>query len=124
MEYAVIWLFFAIIAAALASAKGRSGLAWFCLGLLFGPFAWAVALLPSLKPRPWNFLPAAPEKLRPCPECAELIKPEARKCRFCRSPVTPLPIITATIDPESRWRCPRCAQMNPPGAMTCSKCGQ
>ncbi|MFZ0051466.1 MAG: hypothetical protein WAK96_06795 [Desulfobaccales bacterium] len=49
MAYLILWAFFAFIAAAIAGSKGRSRPGWFILGLLFGPFSWAVALLPSLE---------------------------------------------------------------------------
>lgn len=47
MEWFLLWCFCAVIAGAIASSKGRSGLGWFVLGLFIGPFALAVALLPS-----------------------------------------------------------------------------
>ena len=34
-------------------------------------------------------LPALPEGRVPCLECAEAILPQARRCPFCHSPVTP-----------------------------------
>ena len=49
MEWFLLWVFCDVIAAAIASAKGRNGVGWFFLGLFLGPFAFAVALLPSLE---------------------------------------------------------------------------
>ena len=50
MELLFFWLMFAITAAVIGSAKGRSGFGWFILGLPFGIFAvLIVACLPSLK---------------------------------------------------------------------------
>lgn len=46
---------------------------------------------------------------RACPECAEMIKPEARKCRFCGSEVVPL----AT-------KCEWCSQSAPAPNQPCS----
>ena len=38
-EYAVGWLTLALINAGLAQTKGKSGLCWFLVSLLFGPLA-------------------------------------------------------------------------------------
>jgi hypothetical protein len=43
----VLWVFFGVVSAGIATARGRSGVGWFLLGILFGPFALAVALLPT-----------------------------------------------------------------------------
>ncbi len=53
-EYTVGWGTLALINAGLAQGKGRSGLNWFLLSLLFGPFAtfMLVALFDPLPPRP------------------------------------------------------------------------
>jgi hypothetical protein len=98
MEYLILWGFFAIIAGVIAANKNRSAVGWFCLGLLFRPFAWAVALLPVL--------PANAEEdyqvsgnLRPCPECAELIQPSARKCRYCGSVIGPISLTETDTQP-------------------------
>lgn len=46
--YVFLWLLFAIFSAMIANGKGRSGLAWFLVGLLLGPFGLLVAFLPPL----------------------------------------------------------------------------
>lgn len=40
-------VFCACIAFAIAQSKNRLGWPWFFLGLCFGPFSWAVALMPK-----------------------------------------------------------------------------
>jgi hypothetical protein len=40
MAILAVWLICGIAAACVASSKRRSGLGWFALGLLFGPFAF------------------------------------------------------------------------------------
>jgi TonB family protein len=71
----IIWaLFFPCVSAAIAKSKNRSGLGWFLLALVIGPFALCVALLP-----------AKPDyaKSMQCPDCAEYVKVGAVKCRYC-----------------------------------------
>ena len=48
MGYFIIWLLFAIFSAVIASSKNRSGLGWFCIGFLAGPFGFVVAFMEKL----------------------------------------------------------------------------
>jgi hypothetical protein len=53
----IFWLICGVAAAAVGSAKNRSGLGWLALGALFPPNVLIVAVLPKLPPR-------APEGMR------------------------------------------------------------
>ena len=48
MEFLIFWLLFAAFSTALAVSKNRSGLGWFLIGFLFGPFGLLVAAFPAL----------------------------------------------------------------------------
>lgn len=86
MEIAILWLLCGIASAAIANSKGRSGCGWFLLGILFGPFGFVVAALPSMKTAPRA---PTPKTHVQCPDCAELILKEARKCKHCGCKVIP-----------------------------------
>jgi MFS family permease len=74
-----------IFTAFIARSKGRSFGGWFWLGLFFSLLALlAVAIMPAVKPDEKNL----PSDLRKCPNCAEVIKAEAKVCRFCGRDVT------------------------------------
>ena len=91
------WFWCGAISAYLAAGKSRNVYAWFVLGFVFPVAAIiAVTLLgpptKALDERSRNAAVALGESVeyRKCPFCAEAIRKEAIKCRYCQSDVPPL----------------------------------
>jgi hypothetical protein len=75
-------LFLGMIAALIASARGGDGILGFILGLLFGPFGIVAAFyLGDEKSRERKDIDLGYRKR--CRDCAELVKTEARICKYC-----------------------------------------
>jgi len=69
MYVVFFWLLFGIFVGSIAYLKYRNRLGWFFAGLIFGPFALIIILcLPPMKK---------------CPDCAQIIKKEAKVCPYC-----------------------------------------
>ena len=76
----------------MANSKGHSGVGFFLYGLVLWPIALVHALVIAKAPelvvaeqRQIAGVAVAAEGRVPCPQCAELILPNAKVCRFCKA---------------------------------------
>jgi hypothetical protein len=79
MTPVILWLLCGVVAAVTASQKGRSGLGWFIIGALLGPFGLLIFFLPESSGK------AAADRI--CPQCAAGNRPEALFCQQCGQPL-------------------------------------
>lgn len=91
MLFAVIWLSISIAASVIMQKKGRSGIGGFVLGFCFGPIGLLLTLILSIDQNGLERQALTSGESRKCPACAEIIRTEASKCRYCGTNVPTLP---------------------------------
>lgn len=88
--FVIIWILFGVAGGIILANKGRSGCGGFALGFLLGPIGLIIALVMGKDHTELDKQALKKGDVRKCPTCAELVKVEATKCRFCGSDLPPL----------------------------------
>lgn len=144
LAWALIYtLALTVITALAANARGRDPGLWALLGFLFGIFALIAVLVIGRPADELDFESdserssppcANTDETKQCPDCAEMIKTQARVCRFCGKRFEDLPTTetskpdsnsatTASADSSGFYRCPKCRYPNSADESYCQSCG-
>jgi len=80
MSTVLIYILLCLLAAKIASDKGRSGTGFFLLSFFLSPIVGLLAVCIARTNEAKSMLASGCKK---CPDCAEYIKREAKVCRHC-----------------------------------------
>jgi len=80
----IAWVALCFVAGAIASIKGRSSVGFFFLSLFLSPLVGIItALIAKPDEKQVEESKIAEGNSKKCPFCAEIIKAEAKVCRYC-----------------------------------------
>lgn len=77
------WILCGIVSAFVASSKGQGGCLWFVIGFVGGPIGVIVAFAWPRNEKALEQRALRKGRAKACPSCAEVVRAEARVCRFC-----------------------------------------
>ena len=75
----IIWIFFGLLTANIADSKGRPFWTW----LIYGFLCFPLAILYLAMSKPSDEALVSSGEYRKCPFCAEVVRSEAKICRYC-----------------------------------------
>ena len=89
MEIFIFWFLFSIAVGILGSNRGRSGIGWFLISVIVSPLLGLIFLLVMRNLTDDSERPNPDTHVR-CPECKELVRMVASKCKHCGVSLVPL----------------------------------
>lgn len=91
MELFLFWLALSVIVGVAASNRARSGFLWWLLALVISPILAGLLLLAvgRGKSSATGEAAATPDTHVRCPDCRELVRRDARRCKHCGVGLTP-----------------------------------
>lgn len=100
----LVWIVCLFLAPAIASSKGNSA-GWAFVGaLLLGPIGVLITLAMPRNQGALDQRALVGGEMRKCPACAELVKREAVKCRYCGGELSPLEGAAPSVPyPPADW---------------------
>jgi hypothetical protein len=115
----LFWLILAICVGAWASSRGHSGFGMFLLSVLLSPLiGFIIEAVRAPNRAEVENREVATGAMKKCPACAELVRAEATKCRYCGEA---LAVQTVT----AQRQCSTCgAVYTSAAAQNCARCGE
>lgn len=110
---AVVWIICGAAGSVICENKGRSALEGFLLGLLLGPIGLIICGVLPKDVTAIEHRALRSGAIRKCPYCAELVRLEARVCRYCGRdiPIGKLDKVLSTGDGMLIYKCRNCQRI-------------
>ena len=88
MEIVLVWVALSLAVGLLAVKRGRSGIGWGLGALVFSPLLAVIFLMLSRNLSEASDAPHPNTHVK-CPDCAELVRSEAKVCKHCGCRLVP-----------------------------------
>ncbi len=88
MDYFIFWFGLSIAVGILAGRRGRSGFGWFLFSIVLSPLLGVIFVLVLGRVISNTDAPTPDTHVR-CPDCRELVRKDAKKCKHCSCALVP-----------------------------------